>query len=160
MILEQDATLSWSAGTIEIDGGTWTMGTNNGGIGIGCSFQDMTLRLLNGGSVTTQTIDVCDLGLIEGTGTLAAAVSNGGTVQPGTSAGTLSISGNYEQSADGALAMEIGGAAPGLIDVLNVSGTAMLDGHLQVTFINGYVPVLNDAWTLATGSSISGALAS
>jgi hypothetical protein len=89
-------------------------------------------------------------GLLEGGGVLDGDVDNsGGVVAPGTSPGTLSISGNYVQGPGGTLAMEIGGVLPGFShDLLNVSGSVVLDGALAVSFINGFVPVPSDLFTL------------
>ena len=76
-------------------------------------------------------------------------------VSPGMSPGTLSITGNYVQGADGTLSVELGGTVPGtLYDVLNVSGNATLGGKLQVSLTGGFVPTTDYAFGVvkATGT--------
>ena len=46
-------------------------------------------------------------GILEGTGTVAANVTNGGEVRPGTSPGTLNVDGAYTQTPDGVLVAEV-----------------------------------------------------
>ena len=87
-------------------------------------------------------------GLIAGTGTLSAptrVVTNGGIIQPGLSPGTLTIDANFVQKSSGLLKMEVAGLEAGKFDVLHVTGTATLDGTMQVMFLNGYLPKRGDA---------------
>ena len=89
-------------------------------------------------------------GRIDGDGRLLGDVDNsGGVVAPGASPGTLSISGNYVQGPGGTLAMEVGGLSTGLdSDLLDVGDSAVLDGTLSVSLINGFAPVADDLLTL------------
>lgn len=65
-----------------------------------------------------------------------------GTLDPAPSAATsVMIDGEYTQENDGTLKIEIGGTAAGSeYDVVNVAGTATLDGSIDVSFISGYSP--------------------
>ena len=88
-----------------------------------------TLRV--NGSLTSSAITVEDTGRLEGTGTVGAVtVANGGTVAPGTSAGTFSV-GSITFQAASTFAVEldtpniVGG---GVNDLLVTSGVVSLTG--------------------------------
>jgi hypothetical protein len=97
---------------------------NNGGalvIGAGNS-----LTALHGGTLGASTVFI-NGGALVGTGTVNANVVNGGLVSPGGtgSAGLLTIQGDYAQTADGVLNIEIGGYHPGSdFDQLAITGAA------------------------------------
>ena len=103
------------------------------------TFQGATLTV--GGTLT-----VGKNGVINGNGTLAAAnrVVNGGIISPGLSPGMITIEGDYEQTSDGVLKVEVGGVDAGQFDVLKVSGNATLAGRVDLQFINGFVPKPGD----------------
>jgi hypothetical protein len=65
--------------------------------------------------------------------------NEGGVVNPGSSAGVLTIDGDYTQLA-GILNIELGGASAGQFDVLSVTGSAKLGDTLAISLIDGYVP--------------------
>ena len=67
------------------------------------------------------------------------ALVNNGTVKPGGAAaiGTLGITGNYSQGPGGTLDVELQSGAS--FDVLSVSGTATLNGTLNVSYLGGYI---------------------
>ncbi|HEX5928062.1 MAG TPA: hypothetical protein VFY48_01580 [Solirubrobacterales bacterium] len=78
-------------------------------------------------------------GKLSGGGTLQGSVDNsGGTVAPGASPGTLTLSGNYTQGAGGSLEIEVAGTGAGQFDKLAVSGNANLGGTLALRPIDGY----------------------
>lgn len=78
-------------------------------------------------------------GKLTGGGTLQGTVDNsGGTVLPGASPGTLTVSGNYTQGAGGKLEIEIGGTGAGQFDSLAVSGNATLGGSVALQPIGNY----------------------
>ena len=68
-------------------------------------------------------------GVLSGIGTLAGSVVNSGWVSPGNSIGTLTIKGNYTQTAEGSQFTKIAGTSS---DLLVVGGSANLDGSLYV----------------------------
>jgi hypothetical protein len=81
--------------------------------------------------------------------------NNGGTVSPGTSVGTLTVEGNFQQNATGTLNIELGGTAAGQYDLLNVVGGgglngAILDGILDVSLVNGFVPAVGNTFDVIT----------
>ena len=81
----------------------------------------------------------------------------GGTLAPGSSAGTLTLNGNYTQDSSSTLAIEIGGTtASGLFDLFNISGSASLAGMLDVSIIDSPALSIGDEYTVLTAASVSG----
>ncbi len=93
-----------------------------------------------GGTLTTTgTINV--RGTLSGTGTIHGRVRNAGVVRPGSSPGILTVIGNYVQTPQGLLVLEIGGRVPGVkYDQLKVTGLATLAGRVEIVAINGFTP--------------------
>ena len=86
-------------------------------------------------------------------------VNNGGTLAPGTSAGTTTVNGSYTQNS-GTLAIELGGTAAGQFDKLVVTGTATLGGALDVNLFGGFAPTLGQSWEIIdVAGSLSGTFA-
>jgi hypothetical protein len=128
-----------------------------------------TLRVMDyvqtGGTTTvdgTLTVDFLGTvslagGLLTGGGTINGNVVNAAELRPGDSPGVLTINGNYTQTADGTLDIEIGGPAVGTqYDRLAVSGTATLAGTLNVVILNGFVPTPGTSFGVLTFRSHSG----
>jgi outer membrane autotransporter protein len=78
------------------------------------------------GNVTVNTA-----GTLRGHGTVDGSVANNGTVRPGGSIGTLTITGDYTQTASGTLFIDV---SPTAASQLNVGGTATLGGTLNVLY--------------------------
>jgi hypothetical protein len=95
-------------------------------------------------------------GLLNGSGTITGNLTNGATVKPGNSPGTITISGNYTQTAAGTLNIELDGTGAGLFSVLNIGGTATLGGTLNVTLGGGFVPAVSEAFQIMTFTDGSG----
>lgn len=73
--------------------------------------------------------------------------NNGGTLAPGNSPGLTEITGNYVQTAAGTYEVELGGYNGGVDhDLVHVTGTATLDGALDVLLIDPFVPQLGDTF--------------
>ncbi len=97
-------------------------------------------------------------GSLEGTGTIDGDLENGGTVSPGASPGTLSVTGAYTQTASGGLEIELGGTVAGTgYDQLVVDGAAALDGTLVVSLIDGFTPAAGQVFTVLQYGSHTGA---
>ena len=92
-----------------------------------------TLFLLGGNLRKTGTLTLA-AGSLTGSGTIFSNLTNqGATIQPGGNVGTISVSGNFVQTAGGTLEMELSGnVASGNFDVLAVSGTADLGGTFRL----------------------------
>jgi len=84
---------------------------------------------------------------------------NAARVGPGHSPGLISILGNYTQTATGTLDIEIGGLSPGLFDQVNINGLATLDGVLNVTLIDGFVPQTDNSFKIMSFAAHTGSFA-
>ena len=92
-----------------------------------------------------------------GSGTLNSNLINSGEVSPGSSPGIITVDGNYTQSADGLLTIELGGTTPGSgYDQLAVTGNANLAGTLDVSLLGEFHPSHGDSFTVLTYDSRTG----
>jgi len=115
----------------------------------GSTTVDGTLELDAGGDVMLQS------GVLGGTGTVEASVLNpGGTVAPGSSAGTLTVQDAFDQSGGGTLSIELEGADPGQFDVLAVGATAVLGGTLEVIVGDGFTPSAGESFVVLTAAQV------
>ncbi len=154
------------------NGGSGTIGT--GAVETAAN----TLRIYSDGDlqlntkpINTAADTVLNAGVIElagdlsGAGTINANVNNtGGHVGPGNSfvnetrlgvfTGTLLVNGDYTQDAAAELVIGLEDAA--LHDLLDISGTATLDGLLSVSLDNSFMPVLGDSFDILAADTIVG----
>ncbi|MCL9998331.1 MAG: autotransporter-associated beta strand repeat-containing protein, partial [Erythrobacter sp.] len=77
-------------------------------------------------AVATTNATVASGATLDGTGRIVGNLVNNGTVAPGNSIGTLTVQGNYTQNAGSVLEIEFD--ANGNIDLLDVTGNAVLNG--------------------------------
>lgn len=120
-----------------------------------------TLRVAGNqtGTIVGTSFTVSGSGRVEGQGTLTIpGFSNGGTVAPGLPVGKLTVNGTHTQTATGSVAVDLGGNVQGGdYDWYAVSGTASVNGTLQVRLVNGFDPPSNTEFTVMTASSLTGA---
>lgn len=162
------------AGDLDLNGETLTV-TGSGDLVIGGVISGLaggitkngtgTLQLSSDNTYDGETIinngelflDGCDIaessvtvegGMVSGTGTTGALNSPGGTISPGTSIGSINISGNLTLGLNSSLDVEINGETAGTdYDQLVVTGTVQLDGGaLNVTF--GITPEAGDSFVI------------
>ena len=96
-------------------------------------------------------------GNLSGPGTVIGNVTNAAEIDLGSSPGALNITGTYKQTAAGTLAIKVGGATPGTqFDQVNVSGSASLNGRLNVSLVDGFAPVIEEAFEVLNFASSSG----
>ncbi len=99
-------------------------------------------------------------GTLSGIGTIGGNVLNGGTVSPGHSVGTLTVKGNYTQTAAGTLIIEVAGSKKGQADLLAVGGAANLNGNLRILRLGGAKLKVGDKVTFLTaGGGVNGKFA-
>lgn len=140
-------------------GGAASSFVNNGTIaktaGAGTTTISSGIGFDNNGtiSVTSGTIalptNFSNDGTLTGTGTFAVSgtLTNNGTIAPGAvGAGTLNLTGSYNQTGAGIFAAQI--ASSGLADLFNISGTAQLGGTLALSCIGGCSIQAGDTFTL------------
>jgi autotransporter-associated beta strand protein len=112
------------------------------------------------GSITSNTF-VNQSGTLAGTGTVNGNVVNNVRVSPGSvgAPGMLTIVGNYRQAQYATLMIQIAGARPDQFSVLNVLGSADLNGFLDPVLLNGFVPTLGQTFTFLDYASLTGEFA-
>jgi hypothetical protein len=143
-----------NAGFVEIQTGALSFTTNY--------VQTAGMTRLIGGNLNNFSLTVnIQGGILEGAGTITGNLSNAGTIRPGSSAGCLSVSGNYTQTASGSLEVEIGGpSACSTFDQLQIGGTATLGGSLTASLIGNFAPSVGQPFQVMTFASRSGTFAS
>jgi subtilase-type serine protease len=111
-----------------------------------------------GGSITSDTFVSAD-GTLSGNGTIYGNVDNQGTVFGGWGGegGTLTIDGNYHQSADASIRVKIG-AKEGTSRI-DVSGTAVLDGGTVNAYFDPVIYRGDTTYTILSSGGLSGAFA-
>ena len=112
------------------------------------------------GTLGTAGVDLSG-GSLNGTGVIQANLDNAAAVSPSDqSPGTLTIQGNYVQESTGILNIGIVGDKPTSSNgLLAISGTASLDGTLNVSLDNGFVPGSGNVFLVLTSNQLSGAFA-
>jgi hypothetical protein len=99
---------------------------------------------LNGGSLSASGSNGLNIlgGFLDGSGDVFANVTNGGTVSPGGDGviGVLTIHGNYTQTANGTLNIDIQDPAVGASDQLQITGNANVLGKLNVNPLGAVNP--------------------
>ena len=104
----------------------------------------LTLSFTIPSDITGIAIDV-DAGL-HSAGILMADIENAGTLSPGNSIGTLTLTGNYTQEAVGSFAAELG---DGTSDLLDITGLATLDGSIITTLVgDDYDALVGQSYTV------------
>lgn len=147
-----------NSGTVTLSSGTMQFGdpgyTQTGGS-----------TMLNGGALASTSSAILNLtgGKLTGIGTITASVQNGALIDPGTKTpgeGLLTIAGNYTQTSAGTLRVDIKGTTPGVTyDQLSVSGTASLNGTLDIMTARGFTPTPSDQFIVVTAQTRTGTFA-
>ena len=114
---------------------------------------------LAGGTLTTTGGVDLQGGRLAGVGTVSGDLTNGAEVAPGTSPGTLAVTGAYDQTAAGRLAVDLAGTLAGEFDVLDVGGLATLDGELAIAVDGAFSPTLGDSFQVLEYGSLAGQFA-
>lgn len=113
--------------TLTMQGTAWSL-TGNNAFATSISVAAGSLNVA--GELTSPTIDILAGGTLAGTGTLIGDVTNGGTLSPGNSIGTLTVAGSAAFNAGSTYLVELndGGNAPGVNNDLAVADTATIQG--------------------------------
>ena len=157
-----------NTGDIYSSGGTFSGDFVNYGTIIGSGGTHLSGTFINYGTI------ICTGGGSGGDGTFInygtftsfggeefPSMDNQGTFDLGQGAFTTEFDGDFSQSADGSMLAEIGGHIQGdEFDFVHVTGSASLEGYIDVSLIDGFSPNLGDAFTIMTadmGISVGGA---
>jgi len=93
-------------------------------------------------------------GSLFGTGSIVGTLINAGLVGPGSSPGTLSVTGDFTQMATATLEIEIGGGVAGTsFDLLAISGLATVAGTVEVSLWDAFVPTLGSSYVFLTAAA-------
>ena len=155
-------------------GGTGEVKVESGGsivIGDDMKIWNTGTVTLDGGSIIAQTIEAVPgstFDVLSGELTvdnfIGSLTLSGGTLSPGQSPGTTSVSQNFViDNANSTVLIELAsnGNTPGSdFDKVSVQGNADLDGQLELVLISGYVPTLGDSFNVITANSITGSFTS
>jgi hypothetical protein len=116
------------------------------------------LTVLSGGQMQMGSLALYPGTILRGDGLFEPNVfTYGGTVTAGTSPGQLTLGGDLVMES-GIFAAEIGGIGVRTnYDRVVVNGSATLNGTLQISRLNNFVPDLTNTFTVLTASSITGA---
>jgi Secretion system C-terminal sorting domain len=102
-----------------------------------------------------------NFGVVNGTGKVYGNLINSGTIAPGNSPGKFTVTGNYTATITAVHNIEI--AALNLFDTLSIeqdvsfaSGTAVINGTLNVSLLNGYTPAIGDSYKIINYTTGSG----
>jgi hypothetical protein len=152
-----------NSGTINVSGGNFTVTqsgtsptfTNRGTVHVASG------RFWTATGGTVINADTPTSGWITGTGTVSfgsTTLANNGIVAPASSlaAGILNYTGNFSMASPAALNIELGGTGGTQYDRLAVSGTATLNGTINVSLFGGFTPSSGNTFTIMTYASQSG----
>jgi autotransporter-associated beta strand protein len=104
------------------------------------------------GSLGATAVTVAAGAQLSGTGIIGGAVSINGTVAPGASPGTLTLTSAADFNPGSTFALEIDGASA--FDQLTANGVT-LDGPVNLTIDLGYSPAFNTTFTVLNNTSAS-----
>ena len=126
---------------------------------VGGSYTQTAGKTTVDGTLTAPTGLLLQNGMLQGQGTVAAAMTSDATVVAGdttSKAGKLAINGSYTESGTGALDVAIGGHTVGTqYSQLTVSNGAHLSGTLNIKLINGFVPSIGSVFTILTANPVT-----
>jgi hypothetical protein len=148
--LENSASTFVNTGTVVLASGAILVNVNVAGYNPATYTQSAGSTVVDGLFTSDTPIEI-NGGTLSGSGVIQGDVMMGGTMSPGDSPGKLTIIGNYTQFSQGTFFAEIAGLAAGTqYSQLQVSGTATLDGTLDVVLLNGFVVHLGNTFMLMT----------
>jgi outer membrane autotransporter protein len=147
--------LPGSSGAVIVDG-AGSQWSTSGSLVVGPAGSGV-VDISNGGAIiASDPTTIGPNGILEGNGTITTpTLINNGTVAPagpGGTPGTMTLNGNYQQGPSGVLDTEIGGPQPSQADQLKISGSAKLDGTLDITPLNNYHPSPGNSYELLSAS--------
>ncbi|HIE96622.1 MAG TPA: hypothetical protein EYQ63_06340 [Fuerstia sp.] len=116
-----------------------------------------TLTISNGTVSSLRWVDIHPDATLNGRGSIDAIVYNKGTVNvTGANQPTLSVNGDYHQSADASLSITL---ADNRTPAFQVTGKASLGGTLHVDIADGYKPMRGKPYTVLMANQVFGTFA-
>lgn len=158
----ESGSLSNLGGVSIINNGVFNRSVGTANVTIATKFiNNNELNILNGSISFNDSLINNATGKIKGVGILNMPslnkLLNKGIVEPGNDVGVLQFNGYYSQTSEASLKIEIGGYAAGTErDSISVVGAAMLNGELNIQFINNFIPQDGDEFPLMSYTSRTG----
>jgi hypothetical protein len=154
-------TLDWGNGIIQMQNGTLEVQSEAAMKGMDSGGHDLAFIQTGGEVMLNGTFETTQAGLPGGTmsggGTLAGnLINDGGTLAPGASPGTFTVTGDYVQTNTGTLRIEVAGRSAGQCDQLRVGGAAHLGGTLEVALLNSFAPDIGEQFRFLLATNQSG----
>lgn len=125
-----------------------------------------SVTLADGGVLRTERLDLTvgafemlSGGRLEADAVVGDLVNLSGVVAPGVDPGVMTVSGDYDQAANAALEIELGGVEADQFDAIAIAGEATLDGTLEVALLNSFTPSAGDLFTVLDSGVVNGAFA-
>jgi len=146
-------------GSLSVQGGTWIIDEDLAAP-VSTDVITGTLSLGQSATLTTPALTIENGGTLMGTGTISGNVINSGVISPGNPFGTLTVRGNFTQTANGVFRLELGGTAPGDFGQLAVTGRASLNGTLQLVRVGNFQFMPGDKLVFLTAGSVTGSFSS
>ncbi|MCF0074906.1 DUF4347 domain-containing protein [Dyadobacter sp. CY261] len=111
------------------------------------------------GTVLTVASTLTNAGTLKGSGSFVVSdFTNAGVIAPGNSPGMLSFSGKLTNN--GVINIELGGTTAGSeYDQIQVLGTMLFSGTLNVSLADNYIPKLGDTFTIIDAANSTGEFA-
>ena len=148
---ETGSSIVWNAGTVNL-AGPWTSAI---AVDMGCD-GSAWLNLEAGSSFTGPALTVCESGEVAGHGIVNAELTNSGALKPGLAPATISVSGNYMQSAQGAIEISVPSYGPYDHVSIPVDGNVTLAGSLELDVLDSSNPAPR-VFGVLSADSLSGA---
>lgn len=131
MLTLRDNTISGSGDLAKTGLGTLDIRSNVTDARALTAVQEGTLKVNTASTYRTTELTVAKGAVLGGSGTIIGTVKNEGTLSPGNSIGTLTIDGNYEQTGNGRILMEVD---TNRFDALRVNGNLTVGGGIDLAF--------------------------
>lgn len=145
-------------GKVIVENGFLAAGANNS-LGRGPVIIEGGMLRINEGVMIANEVNF-NAGKLGGQGTLQhnLTVGKNNIVTPGVGPGILTIDGNYIQTVDGMLEIELGGTVRGTeYDAFIVTGAAGFGGTLNVDLIDGFNPANGDTFDILDWKTLTAA---
>ncbi|MFC1534891.1 beta strand repeat-containing protein, partial [Thermodesulfobacteriota bacterium] len=141
-----------NTGVVDVQGGTLNF------TGINGFTQTAGTTQLNGGNISSSYPMTFNGGTLTGSGTITGDVDvTAATIASGSSPGTLTIDGDLTLTSTSVIDIELGGTNQGVdYDWIDITGTASLDGALNISYFAPYTGNIGDLFQVITASSVTG----
>jgi len=111
------------------------------------SLDNTTVKVKDG--ATAKTLTLIQSGLLRGKGTVDGNLINDANVDPGLGfVGSFTLTGDYQQTAQGRLSVDLAGTTSNLFDHLDITGNITLGGNLKPQLVSSFVPSIGDRFDI------------